>query len=117
MALAPYARRVARIEPAVPLRWPDIPTGATRQVGIDVSAWEAEVTGDDAASVTVDVTPADGGLTATGEAVDSSIAGVTLAATSTGIGTDYAVTLTVTSTGGRVEPYTARVLVTDPTAS
>lgn len=116
MALAPYARSVARIAPQVPLRWPDIPTGATRQVGISVALWEAEVTGDDAASVTVEVTPDDGGLTAAGEAVTDSIAGCTLAATDTGIGTDYAVVLTVTSEGGRIEPFTARVLVTDPTA-
>lgn len=116
MALAPYARRVARIPAVDVLRWPDIPAGATRQVGIDVSAWEDEVTGDAAASVTVAVLPSDAGLTASGQAVASSIAGVTLAATSTGVGTDYAVTLTVTSTGGRIEPYTTRVLVTDPTA-
>lgn len=116
MALAPYARSVARIAPRVPLRWPDLPAGATDQLGISIAAWEAQVTGDAAASVSVDVTPDDGGLAASGEAVDDGIAGCTLAATTTGIGTDYAVVLTVTTTAGRVMPWAARVLVTDPTA-
>lgn len=116
MALAPYARSVARIAPRVPLRWPDMPTGATRQAGISIAEWEAEVTDDDATNVTVSVTPSDSGLTASGQAVAGGIASCTLVASAGGIGTDYAVTLTVTTAGGRVEPFTARVLVTDPTA-
>lgn len=115
MSLAPYPRSVARIAPATPLRWDDIPSGATRQVGIDIAAWEAAVIGDAAASVTASVTPDDGGLAISGDAVADGLAGVTIAATSGGIGTDYAVTLAVTTTGGRVEPWVARVLVTDPT--
>lgn len=116
MSLAPYARRVARIEVPDVLRWPDIPVGATRQQSIDVSAWAAQVTGDDPASVVASVTPDDGGLAISGEAVSGNVAGLTIEAATAGIGTDYAVTLTVTSDGGRVEPYTVRVLVTDPEA-
>jgi hypothetical protein len=116
MSLAPYARRVARVEVPDVLRWPDIPVGANRQVSVDVSAWAAQVTGDDPASVTAAVLPADGGLAISGQAVSGNVAGLTIEAEAAGAGTDYAVTLTVTSEGGRVEPYTVRVLVTDPTA-
>lgn len=116
MALAPYARSVARIAPRTPQRWEDLPAGATDQVGISIADWEAQVTGDDAASVTAAVDPDDGGLTVTGEAIASSVAGCTLAATTDGIGTDYAVTLTVTTEGGRVMPFVGRVLVVDPAA-
>lgn len=116
MTLAPYPRRVARVATVLPLRWPDIPVGAVRQAGIDVSLWEAQVTADAATSVAASVTPDDGGLVVTGAAVAEGIAGATLTPASGGIGTDYAVTLTVTTAGGRIEPFVARVLVTDPTA-
>lgn len=116
MSLAPYPRSVARIAPAAPMRWEDLPSGAIRQVGIDIARWEAAVTGDPATGISASVTPSDGGLAISGAAVADGLAGVTLEATAGGIGTDYAVVLTVTTAGGRREPFAARVLVTNPTA-
>jgi hypothetical protein len=113
MTLAPYARRVARIALPEVLRWPDMPIGAVRQVTIDVSAWADQIDDDPPTSITASVTPDDDGLEIAGAAVDGNVGGLTLTAVTAG---EYAVTLTFNTAGGRVEPYTARVLVTDPTA-
>jgi len=114
MTFAPYARRVARIALPEVLRWPDIPVGAVRQVAIDASAWADQIDDDPPTSVTASITPDDDGLEIAGAAVDGNVAGCTLTAVTAG--TDYAVTLTLTTAGGRVEPYTVRIATTDPTA-
>jgi hypothetical protein len=113
MALSPYPRRVARIALPEVLRWPDIPIGALRQVAIDASKWADQVEDDPPTSITASVSPDDDGLDIAGAAVDGNVGGLTLTAVTAG---DYAVTLTFTTAAGRVEPYTARILVTAPAA-
>lgn len=116
MALSPYARRVARIQPPDILRWPDMPVGAVRQVAIDAADWAGQVDSDDPTGITVAVTPSEsGGLSASAEAITGgTVAGCTIEGGNAG--TDYAVAFTLTTPGGRVEVFVGRVLVTDPTA-
>lgn len=116
MALAPYPRAVARVAMPTIMRWPDIPVGATRQVAIDVADWAAQVDDDAPTSVTATITPGDGGLSLSEEGVDSNVLSCTLVAHEVGIGVDYAVVLTATTGAGRVEPFAARILVTNPLA-
>lgn len=117
MTLAPYPRRVARVAMPTIMRWPDMPAGAVRQVAVDTTEWADQVEDDPPTEVTVAITPDDAGLADSGAAVDGNILGLTLTAAAEGIGTDYAVTLTATTAGGRIEVYGVRILITDPTAA
>jgi hypothetical protein len=117
MSLPPYPRRVARVEMPVVMRWPDLPVGASRQVAIDASDWLSQVDDDPIATLTATVTPDGAGLTLSDEGADDALLGCTLAATTAAVGIDFAVVLTATTVAGRIEPFGARVLVTDPVSS
>lgn len=114
MALTPYPRALARVRMPQLLRFPDIPAGAVRQVALDVSDWSQQVPSDPPTTVSVALTPSNSGLSGAGAAVSGDVVGLTLTARTAGAGTDYAVVFTVSTAAGRVEVFTARILVTAP---